>query len=74
MSQTKKQSLKEAVTNTAVGFVISYLSTFAIFPLVGFHSNPSKNLVITIYFTIISILRSYVIRRWFNNKVQSIRN
>lgn len=68
MSQTKTQSLKEAVSNTAVGFIISYMSTFLIFPLVGFSSNPSKNLVITIYFTVISILRGYVIRRWFNKK------
>lgn len=70
MSQTKKQSLKEAISNTAVGFIVSYMSTFLIFPLVGFSSNPSKNLVITIYFTVISILRGYVIRRWFNKKVK----
>lgn len=64
--QTKKQSFKEAVTNTAIGFVISYASTFLIFPLVGFESSGGKNLIITIYFTIISILRGYVVRRCFN--------
>ncbi len=64
--QTKKQSFTEALSNTAVGFIISYISTFLIFPLVGFESSPSNNLIITIYFTIISIIRSYVIRRWFN--------
>lgn len=67
--QTKKQSLKESLTNTAIGFIISYISTFLIFPLVGFESNPGKNLIITIYFTIISIARGYVIRRWFNKKL-----
>ncbi|MBU2923033.1 hypothetical protein KO504_16915 [Winogradskyella psychrotolerans] len=68
MSQSKKQSFTEALSNTAVGFIVSYISTFLIFPAVGFESSPGKNLIITIYFTIVSILRGYVIRRWFNNK------
>lgn len=67
--QTKKQSLTEAISNTAVGFIVSYLSTFVIFPLVGVETNAGTNLVIVIYFTAVSILRSYVIRRWFNKKV-----
>lgn len=66
--QTKKQSFIEALSNTAVGFIISYASTFLIFPLVGLETNAGTNLIITIYFTIISIFRSYVIRRWFNKK------
>lgn len=66
--QTKKQSFIEAVSNTAVGFLISYASTFLIFPLVGIKTSPGTNLVIVIYFTVISILRGYVIRRFFNKK------
>jgi hypothetical protein len=67
--QSKKQSFTEALSNTAVGFIVSYISTFLIFPLVGFESSPGKNLIITGYFTVVSILRGYIIRRWFNNKV-----
>jgi ribosomal protein S27E len=66
--QTKKQSFFESLTNTAIGFIVSYASTFLIFPLVGMQTSASTNLLITIYFTIISILRGYVIRRWFNKK------
>lgn len=66
--QTKKQSLIESITNTFIGFMISYASTFLIFPLMGFDSNGGKNLIITIYFTFISIARGYVIRRYFNKK------
>lgn len=66
--QTKKQSLKESLTNTAIGFCISYISTFLIFPMVGLQTNAKINLQITIYFTVISIIRGYVIRRWFNKK------
>jgi predicted membrane protein len=66
MEQTKKQSLLESATNTAVGFIISLASTFVIFPLVGFESSFSKNLIVTLFFTIVSILRGYFIRRFFN--------
>lgn len=68
MKQSKKQSLVESITNTAVGFLISLAATFAIFPLVGIESTGFKNVVITIFFTAISILRGYVIRRYFNKK------
>jgi hypothetical protein len=66
--QTKKQSLIEAFINVAIGFCVSWASTFLIFPLVGIASSPGKNLQITLYFTIISILRSYILRRFFNKK------
>lgn len=66
--QTKKQSLIESLTNTFIGFVISYASTFLILPLVGVKTSAGTNLLITVYFTIISILRGYVIRRYFNKK------
>lgn len=66
--QTKKQSLIESIANTAVGFAISLASIFIILPALGIESTWSKNITITIYFTVISILRSYVIRRYFTKK------
>jgi hypothetical protein len=66
--QTKKESFIESASNTAVGFLVSYASTFLIFPLMGFNSSGTQNLIITIYFTLVSILRGYVIRRYFNKK------
>ncbi len=64
--QTKRHSLIEAITNTAVGFIISLLSTFIIFPIVGVESTGTKNIIITLFFTIISIIRGYILRRIFN--------
>lgn len=72
MQQTKKQSWLEAITNTLIGFVISLLATFFILPLWGVESTAGQNLGITIFYTGISVLRSYVIRRFFNKK--SINN
>lgn len=68
--QTKKQSLMESLTNVAVGYGVSLLSLFIIFPLLGIESSTSKNLLITLYFTVLSIVRSYVLRRFFNKKIK----
>jgi hypothetical protein len=68
--QTKKQSLIESFTNVAIGYIISLLSLFIIFPILGIESSPSKNFIITFYFTVISIFRSYIIRRYFNKKLK----
>lgn len=67
MKQTKKQSFIESIANTFIGFIISLASTFMIFPLMNVASTPSKNIAITVFFTVISIIRGYVIRRYFNN-------
>lgn len=66
--QSKRQSFIESLTNLAVGYTISLISLFVIFPIMGIESSAGKNIIITLYFTIISLLRSYVIRRYFNKK------
>ena len=66
--QSKKQSFLESLTNVVIGYLISLLSLFIIFPILGIQSSTGKNLVITLYFTLISIARSYILRRYFNKK------
>lgn len=72
--QTKKQSFIEICTSTAVGFAVSLTATFFIMPLFGLASTPVKNLGITVFYTVISIIRGYVIRRWFNKKSMVPKN
>jgi hypothetical protein len=68
MSQTRKGSWAEAWANIAVGFGINYVANLAILPLFGFTSLTwDKNLALGLLYTLISLLRSYVLRRWFNN-------
>ena len=69
--QTKKQSFLESLTNVAIGYLVSVLSLFIIFPILGIESSTGKNLIITLYFTLISIARSYILRRYFNKKQQN---
>jgi len=68
--QSKKESLKESLINTFLGFTISLAATFLVLPLFGIQSTVLKNLGITVCFTVISILRGYLIRRYFNKKLK----
>ena len=66
--QTRKQSLVESLTNVAVGYIVAVLSQLAVFPLFGITVSISDNLLIGLYFTVISLVRGYLIRRYFNNR------
>jgi len=65
MKQSKVGSLIESLVNVSIGFVISVLSTLLILPFFGFYVTTSQSIVISIFFTAISIARSYLIRRLF---------
>jgi hypothetical protein len=71
MEQSKLGSLIEAGMNILIGFGVALVSQIVVFPLVGIHGVPfSTNLEIGAYFTAISLVRSYVIRRWFNARLR----
>lgn len=65
--QTKLDSLIESLTNVLVGFIVAVLSQVVIFPFFDINIPLSDNIIIGVYFTAISIVRSYVVRRFFNN-------
>lgn len=58
--------MAEAWTNIAIGFTINYTANLLIFPLFGFHISLRANFLMGCIYTAISLVRSYVIRRWFN--------
>ena len=66
MSQTKLGSFAEAWMNIAVGFSINFVANMAILPIFGFHVTAGSAFEIGLIFTVISLVRSYVLRRWFN--------
>lgn len=66
MSQSRKASLIESFANVIVGYFVALLSQWLVFPMYGIHIPLSANIAIGLWFTVISIARSYVIRRWFN--------
>lgn len=64
--QTKTQSAVEVVCSTVVAFAISVCAGQFIYPAFGMPTTWVSNAGVTATFTVISIIRSYVSRRFFN--------
>ncbi|MEQ8694055.1 MAG: hypothetical protein RIC85_01850 [Gammaproteobacteria bacterium] len=65
MRQSRRMSFAEALTNVAVGYGIAVATQIAVFPVFGFHASLSDNLLMGAIFTVVSIVRSYSLRRLF---------
>ena len=64
--QSKTQSMIESFVIVGVGYGVALLSQFVIFPRFGISVTLSDNLWICGWFTVISLIRSYALRRIFN--------
>ena len=63
----------EAVANVAVGYGVTVLTQIAVFPLFGFYATLAENMKMGANFTVVSIVRSYSLRRLFEKvRVRSI--
>lgn len=69
--QTKTNSFIESLTNVAIGYGVALMSQILVFPIYDIHIPLSTNIAIGAWFTVISIARSYVIRRWFTKRTES---
>lgn len=63
--QRKRHSALEAVLNVLIGFGISTLANAAILPMYGMPFSWNSNIQIGLWFTAISVIRSYGVRRMF---------
>lgn len=70
--QTKFHSAVESVVNILIGYLVALGSQIVIFPLFGIQVGLRDNLLIGAFFTVVSLVRSYVLRRVFN-KVTVLR-
>ena len=66
MNQSKKKSFIESITNVIVGYSINLLMQIIVFPIFGINIELHTNIYIGLCFTVVSILRSYTLRRIFN--------
>jgi hypothetical protein len=69
MNQTRIGSLIEACINVLIGYMINFIANLLILPMIGFNISIGQNLFIGLLYTVISVARSYAIRRWFNAKL-----
>jgi len=63
--QSRTMSLAEALTNVVVGYGIAVLTQILVFPALGLHVSIGGSFVIGGVFTLVSIARSYALRRLF---------
>lgn len=68
--QSKKHSFIESIMNVLIGYLVAVGSQMVIFPLFDIHIPVADNFIMGLWFTIISIIRSYAVRRWFTKKTE----
>ena len=71
--QSKLDSFIEAWLNVLIGFGISVLANFVIFPLVGIGASTTQIITVGIFMTFVSVARSYLVRRWANKYLSQVR-
>lgn len=71
MRQSRGMSFVESCANVAIGYIVALLSQLAIFPVFDIRVTLADNLLIGAFFTVISIVRSYAVRRLFNRLRQA---
>jgi hypothetical protein len=71
MNQTRLGSLIEACMNVAIGFGISFVANIVVLPAFGYPVTLGDAFGIGVVFTVISVARSYLIRRYFNARLHA---
>ena len=66
--QTKKQSFIETLTSVFAGWLIGVILNLTILPLFDYNITVVDSLWVSLIFTVVSVIRSYTIRRFFNSK------
>ena len=64
--QSKQKSIIESIVQTLIGLITSILIQMIIYPLMDIPVTFGQNVLITLIFFIVSIVRGYFVRRLFN--------
>lgn len=65
MKQSRAMSLVEAIANVIVGYGAAVVTQMLVFPVFSLHMTWVENLKLAAAFTLISIIRSFALRRLF---------
>ena len=68
--QSRLASLIESLTNVAIGMVVSFFGQIVVSHWYNLPLNVTQNMQIVLFFTVLSVLRSYVLRRVFNRRIK----
>lgn len=67
--QSKKHSIYESIANIFVGYIVAVLTQVTVFPFFNIEIEFKQNLLIGLIFTLVSLVRTYCLRRIFNRFV-----
>ncbi len=67
--QSRKGSAVEALQNIAIGMGFAFAAQLFWFPLIGKDFTLLDNVQTTLFFTAVSFVRQYLIRRYHNSKI-----
>jgi len=65
MKQSRTMSMVESVANVIVGYGVAVIAQIVIFPIFGLHATLAQNLKMGAVFSVVSIIRSFALRRLF---------
>ena len=65
--QSRFASLVEAIANVVLGYAAATLTQILVFPLFGIVISLAQNMILGVIFTAVSLARSYLLRRAFEN-------
>ena len=66
MTQSRTMSAAESVANVAIGYGIALITQVVVFDALQISVSLEQNLWIGVVFTVVSLVRSYLLRRVFN--------
>lgn len=72
MEQSRLSSLIEATLNTVIGFLLSFLIWPIASVLFNIPYDVSSHFGVVALFTVASVARGYVLRRWFNARLHRL--
>lgn len=64
--QSREWSLIETCTGTSIGFSVAVVANYVILPIYNMHPNWEAASWVAVWFTVISLIRGYLVRRLFN--------
>jgi uncharacterized membrane protein len=67
--QSRLGSLIEVSVNIAIGFLINWIANILVLPMFGFQVTAAQAFNMGLIFTVISVARSYVVRRYFEQRI-----
>lgn len=66
--QSKRESITESLANTLFGYYINIAVQLVVYPWYGATFTLSQNIQLGLIFLTVSLVRSYVLRRYFNRR------